>query len=166
MSEGNFPPGVSKRGYARTINGLGVQAIASAVRELRPQYIVLANPEPTSDVDLWVNKDTKLLLVIEVKNWSRESDPKASEATRIGKILKKYGVKKLLVTSHHFGIFDYLKKEDVAIIELEFNILPRGWYEYYGGAAEAEKLGMDYFHSGTEEIIKTKLEKYLAKEDM
>lgn len=166
MSEGNFPPGVSKKGYARTINGLGVQAIASAVRDLRPQYIVLANPEPTSDVDLWVNEDTELLLVIEIKNWSRDSNPGASEATRVGKILKKYEAKKLLVTSHHFGIFDYLKREDVAIIELGFNILPRGWYEYYGGATEAEKLGMDYFHSRTEEIIKTKLEEYLIKDNI
>ena len=110
MSEANFPPGVSKKGYSRTINGLGVQAIASAVRELRPQYIVLTNPEPTSDVDLWVNEDTKLRLVVEVKNWSRESNPSATEATRVDKILKKYEAKKLLVTSHHFGIFDYLKK--------------------------------------------------------
>lgn len=160
---------VERMKYNKIVGKTRVENIAQILTELRFK-VIMKQPE-NHDVDVWVYKYGKLVLVIEVLNW-RNTDY-MDEESRLS-VVKNFrnpeyeNVAKLLVYSFYSNIknqMSLLENRSIDFLELGFQTQPPDFYEFYGEKVAA-LYGMRPEGEETEKVLREKLLPYLKNRNL
>jgi len=155
---------VERTKYNKIVGKTRVENIAKILREFG--FTVETEEPENHDVDVWVSKDGKLVLVIEVLNW-RKMD--YMDFDRLQSIVKNLGnpkyknVAKLLIYSFDSNIknrMDHLVNRDIGFLEIGFQTQPQDFYTFYGDQVAAF-CGMKPDGEETKRVLREKLLVYL-----
>jgi len=155
---------VERTNYNKIVGKTRVDNIAKILREFG--FTVETKEPENHDVDVWVSKDGKLVLVIEVLNW-RKMD--YMDFDRLRSVVKNLGdpkyknVAKLLVYSFDSNIrnrMDHLVNRDIDFLEIGFQTQPQDFYAFYGDEVAAF-CGMKPEGEETKRVLREKLLVYL-----
>jgi hypothetical protein len=160
---------VERTKYNKIVGKTRVENIAKILREFG--FTVETEEPENHDVDVWISKDEKLVLVIEVLNW-RKMD--YMDFDRLQSIVKNLGnpkyenVAKLLVYSFDSNIknrMDHLVNRDIDFLEIGFQTQPQDFYTFYGDQV-ALFCGMKPDGEETKRVLREKLLVYLKSIDL
>jgi hypothetical protein len=160
---------VERTEYCKTVGKTRVENISAILRELG--FIVITGEPENDDVDIWVFKDEKLVLVIEVLNWRKTL---YMDVRRLMSITENFdnprylNSRKLLVFSFWKNIknqMNFLEDKGIDFLEVGFQTQPVDFYRFYN-EDERLALGMQPDCDETREILKRKIVDYLEETDL
>lgn len=148
--------------YMQTTGRLLPRRISQILRELNSNFSVWINPYQGNGIDLKVRYGYDLIIAGESLNWSIKS--RLSEKRRENMIsnLHEFSCRKLLVyttlDNNHVSRF---VQNEIDVMEIGYQILPRFYYNFYLGKGQVVKREIDC--AKTKNDIKHKIVSYLKK---
>lgn len=155
--------------YCKTVGRTRVENIAEILRSFDGFDVIVKEPE-AHDVDVWVFKQTNLVLVIEVINWKQSAymDFKRTIAIRENLTDPSYnGLNKLLVFSFWENIrnqMDFLDNLNIDFVEIGFQTQPIPYYNFFLDQGLTDNMRLN--DHTTKEVLRRKLETYLTKKEL
>jgi hypothetical protein len=159
---------VERMEYNKIVGKTRVENIAQTLRELG--FSVVTKKPENHDVDMWVFKNEKLVLVIEVLNW-RNTDYMDEDSWL--SVVKNFrnpqyeSIAKLLVYSFYSNIknqMSNLEKRGIDFLELGFQTQPPDFYKFYEKVAAI--YGMKPDGKETEKLLRENLLYYLKNRNL
>lgn len=161
---------VRRTKYSKTVGKTRVENITEILQNLG--FTVFVGKPENDDVDIWVFKEEKLVLVIEVLNWKRQNYLDFKRVTRIRENFTNpcyQNSRKLLIFSFWKNIenqMNFFEGLDIDFLELGFQTQPLPYYIWFLNRGQVREEGRRLNNLATKTFVKRKLLTYLGKKNL
>lgn len=154
---------VERTVYMQTTGRLLPRRISQILRMLG--FSVWTNPSQGNDIDMKVWHNDRLILAVEILNWSIGSNMSDKRLRKMISNLNKYNCRKLLIyTTLDEKSLSTFAQNGIDVLQIGYQLLPKSYYNFFSLKEQVKKRKID--SASTKEEITHRIISYLKKHSL